>query len=631
MGKKGYKLTSATSGDGPKTCAFFFSDKGCRNGANCKFSHERTAATTPGGGPPSVSSSSVVSSESGGVSDGEIVENKAGAYASLAKNNGDKAGAANFRPSAEPPACANPFLSAPQKEPVDGQPTEKKKRNKKRKKSQQAANSSSPLVAGDNIFDLGKAEARSPTANHNGTAAPPEASAAVASSPPTKKSKQTVASPQNNQKQHPTNNNAQIEAPPNKNNATAAVPNFRNLQLPVASFSIAKATATPAVVTAIKSPTTARPSTPLQHEPAPTPPPLPLPTATPSHLKWKNAVLATRSHVNYVNAFNYERIQQNEYSRGISTSRDWFTTRPYGQWCTSNPAAIAIDCEMCETTDPISGKVDTKALCRISVINADETSPNGGEVLLDTLVKPDWPVSNYRTWVNGISAKELENVQFTLRHAQTFLDALCSDQTVIVGHALHNDLLALRMVHHVTADTAMLYSHGTSVNGESSTPSLKNLAYGILKREMPTVHDSVNDARVTLACARHYVDNDGKVDTIEKVYTRSASKRSDGPDAEIATAMLLVHRLPPNALPAHISEMFIEFTSIKPKKVNDITFSGSHGKCHVEFPSREHADLAYRTLEGKEREDKNGMKQKRVGLKGEGAGYVCVRKMTKGK
>ena len=36
MGKsKGYKLTSA-SGDGPKVCAFFFSEQGCRNGSNCK-------------------------------------------------------------------------------------------------------------------------------------------------------------------------------------------------------------------------------------------------------------------------------------------------------------------------------------------------------------------------------------------------------------------------------------------------------------------------------------------------------------------------------------------------------------------------------------------------------------------
>eukprot|EP00985_Skeletonema_marinoi_P028381 scaffold24733_cov80-Skeletonema_marinoi.AAC.4 len=67
MAKKGsYKLTSA-SGDGPKTCAFFFSDKGCRNGANCKFSHDAAAAAAAAAAAPSGdasdASSSVVSSE----------------------------------------------------------------------------------------------------------------------------------------------------------------------------------------------------------------------------------------------------------------------------------------------------------------------------------------------------------------------------------------------------------------------------------------------------------------------------------------------------------------------------------------------------------------------------------------
>jgi len=274
---------------------------------------------------------------------------------------------------------------------------------------------------------------------------------------------------------------------------------------------------------------------------------------------------------------------------------------------------------MCETKDPVSLRSDPKALCRVSVVNAD----NPDEVLLDTLVKPSWPVVDYRTWVNGISAKDLENVEFTLEHAQAFMRALCSEQTVVVGHAVHNDLLALRMIHHCNVDTAMLYTHKDENDG---TPSLKNLALGALKKEMPEIHDSVNDARVALACARHYVDNEGKVDPVDKVYSRSSSRvRTDAAD----TAMLLVHRLPNTTLPQHISEMFLAYTHIKPKKVPEIAFSGSQGKCHVEFSSKEHAELAYATLVGDEREDKTGKKQKRVGLKG--GGYVCVRKMKKSK
>jgi len=339
-------------------------------------------------------------------------------------------------------------------------------------------------------------------------------------------------------------------------------------------------------------------------------------------LKWQKSAIVTHNHNNYANAFNYVRAKASEFSSGVSTEADWITTRPYGTWCAGNPAAIAIDCEMCESKCPVTGNTDNKALCRISVVNAD----NPSEVLLDTLVKPDWPVSHHRTWVNGITAKDLENVQMTLKHAQGFMAALCSEQTVVVGHAVHNDLLALRMVHHCNVDTAMLFKH--SDDDDTGTPSLKNLAHGLLKREMPDVHDSVNDARVALECAQHYVDKDGNVAKIEKVFTRSDKRRGYTPDP-YDTATVLVHRLPTSTEPIHISEMFLAYSFVKPKKVPEITFSGLHGKCHVEFSSTDHANLAYDSLVGEEREDKTGKKQKRVGLKG--GGYVCVRKMSKGK
>eukprot|EP00984_Skeletonema_dohrnii_P010949 scaffold4319_cov133-Skeletonema_dohrnii-CCMP3373.AAC.3 len=576
MAKKGsYKLTSA-SGDGPKTCAFFFSDKGCRNGANCKFSHDAAAAAAAAAAAPSGdasdASSSVVSSET--ESDGEIIEKQAGAYASLAKNV----------PVATPKSitvdttgAANPFWTAPVVEtPKAEAPTTQEKKKRKRKKSQ------STPAPGESIFDLGTEDAAN---NQKGSI--------DATSPPKKQKK--VATP--NQQQHPTNNNI---ASPN-----GAAASFRNLQLPVASFSLPS----------VNAPKTPRPPSP-QHEPAPTPPPKPLPVATPAHLKWKDSVIATRKHDNYKNAFDFERKQQEEFSAGISAPHHWIESRPYGQWCKGNPAAIAIDCEMCETKDPVTGTTDPKSLCRLSVVNAD----NPSEVLLDTLVKPEWPVSNYRTWVNGITAKDLENVQFTLRHAQMFMQSLCSDQTVVVGHAVHNDLLSLRLKHHANVDTAMLY---VSKDDDGSTPSLKNLAINVLKKQMPEVHDSVNDARVALDCAEYYCSKGGKVAPVEKVFTRKARASTDAAD----TTMLLVHRLPTSTQPNHLVEMFLAYTNVKPKNVPDIIFSGSHGKCNVEFTTKEHAELAYTTLAGEEREDKTGKKQKRVSLKG--GGYVCVRKMKK--
>lgn len=592
---KGYKLTNAT-GDGPKTCAFFFSDKGCRNGANCKFSHDAAtaaAATSASASPPSVASSSVMSSESD--SDGEIIESRAGAYASMANSaNPFLSSTVSAVTTAPPPPSASAVVTiAKQKQ----QPAAEKKRKT-------ATSTSTPVAFDGNPFlSLVKAESAQPSQ--------PPITPVTSVAPPPKKLKQAVAPPtnnHNNKQPHPTNNNN-----------SSALPSFRNLQLPVASFHVPSSAPTP--TTSKDDATKPRPLTP-QHEPAPVPPPLPLPTATPSHLKWKLAVLATRGHSNYANAFNFERAQQAEWTTGISSPTDWITSQPYGPIFASNPAAIAIDCEMCETTDPVSGKMNPKALCRISIVNAE----NPNDVLLDTLVKPEWPITNYRTWINGISAENLTNVEFTLQHAQLFMNALCSEQTVIVGHAVHNDLFALQMVHHCVVDTAMLYSH-TDIN--DGTPSLRNLAHGVLQaRVMPDVHDSVNDARVALACAQHYLDKKGVVDSIEKVYTRSNSKRMniDGTDTTTTAATLMVHRLPIGTQSNHIAEMFVAFTYITPKHVPEIEFSGGkQGKCFVEFMTAEHAELAYNSLTGKEGEDKTGKKQKRVGMKS--GGYVCVRKM----
>ena len=207
---KGYKLTSsAADGSGPKLCAFYSSDKGCRSGSNCKFSHGDVATAFVGStpakspsrnmsssSPPSVASSSVVSSESdGGVtSDGEIDESRAGAYSSLARGviaaapviavpNGARASMA--RRDATSAGLANPFLTAvavappPAAVPTAAAVQSSEKKKNKRKKSVDATAATAVVLApGENIFDLG------------GTAAAAAPKNPPSTSPPAKKPKQ---------------------------------------------------------------------------------------------------------------------------------------------------------------------------------------------------------------------------------------------------------------------------------------------------------------------------------------------------------------------------------------------------------------------------------------------------------
>ena len=254
---------------------------------------------------------------------------------------------------------------------------------------------------------------------------------------------------------------------------------------------------------------------------------------------------------------------------------------------------------MCETQDPVSLKRDSRALCRISIVNAE----NPTQVLLDTLVKPSWPVVDYRTWVNGISKEHLDNVEFTLRHAQAFMLALCSEETVIIGHALQNDLAAIHMEHQCVVDSALLYR---VKDAPEATPSLKDLASSVMGQTMPDTHDSVNDARAALACLEHYVEKQGKVEPVVKLMPLTRKHYAE---------QLFVHRIPNFMEPDHLIRMFSAHTHVLPSRVEDIEFTSDLGKTHVFFESQRHADLAFDTLAGTAEPDKSGRLQKKVYLR----------------
>lgn len=336
-----------------------------------------------------------------------------------------------------------------------------------------------------------------------------------------------------------------------------------------------------------------------------------LPSSTAIGRKWQKSVIQTRKHERYSTSYDFKRYKENDATNGIQST--WVKAKPYGSWCESNPQAIAIDCEMCESQDPLSGAKNAKALCRLSVVNAEKPE----EVLLDTLVKPVWPVTDYRTRINGITKEHLENVEFTLRHAQAFMLTLCSEETVIVGHAVHNDLVALNMEHDVVSDSSFLFR---AKDNPTATPSLKDTVKTMLKKEMPDTHDSVNDARKALECVLHWVQNDGNVELVE----RSVKQRPESKGHQ-----LFIHRIPKICNEEHLSSMFLKHSYVQPIEVEDIQFSGSSGKTHVSFKSPRHANLAFDTLDGTAEEEKSGRLQKKVYLRN--GDYIRVRKMIHAK
>lgn len=81
------------------------------------------------------------------------------------------------------------------------------------------------------------------------------------------------------------------------------------------------------------------------------------------------------------------------------------------------------------------------ALARVSIINWDN------EIVLDTYVKVDQPVSDYRTFVSGITAEQIESDSaMPLNEVRRIVTSILQCK-ILIGHGLKSDLTAIGINH----------------------------------------------------------------------------------------------------------------------------------------------------------------------------------------
>ncbi|CAN0863934.1 Small RNA degrading nuclease 3 [Linum grandiflorum] len=268
--------------------------------------------------------------------------------------------------------------------------------------------------------------------------------------------------------------------------------------------------------------------------------------------------------------------------------KGWLVTKPFeGSRRESLNKMLAVDCEMvlCEN--------GTDAVVRVCVVDSDL------QVVLDEKVIPGWPISDYRSEITGIYPGDLDNVTCSLRDIQRCMEKLlCRGRTILVGHGLYNDLLALKIDHIRVVDTSLIFK--TSYGRMPSLRSLCKTILGYELRKEGAPHDCLDDTRtamkIVLAMIKLGIDN---------VTTNIVS--------EDERSKLLLHKIP-NAVPSEALRSIFpaNFTvELKPPVKNA---QGKHCSVLAVFKNPQQVDEAFGKVNGVIDKDSAGRPQKLVRL-----------------
>uniref|UniRef100_G1Q3S3 Exonuclease domain-containing protein n=1 Tax=Myotis lucifugus TaxID=59463 RepID=G1Q3S3_MYOLU len=152
----------------------------------------------------------------------------------------------------------------------------------------------------------------------------------------------------------------------------------------------------------------------------------------------------------------------------------------------AHPGIYALDCEMCYTTSGLE-------LTRVSVVDS------ALQLVYDAFVRPDRDIVDYNTRFSGVTAADLAHTSTSIRDVQAALLTLFNAHTILIGHSLQSDLLALKLIHGTVLDTSVLFPHRRGLPYKRSLRNLTAHYLGHVIQDRIDGHSSSEDAS---ACMR---------------------------------------------------------------------------------------------------------------------------------
>ncbi|KAH3684625.1 hypothetical protein WICPIJ_004381 [Wickerhamomyces pijperi] len=161
---------------------------------------------------------------------------------------------------------------------------------------------------------------------------------------------------------------------------------------------------------------------------------------------------------------------------------------------------IGLDCEMGYTTKGLE-------LIRLTIV--DYLDPK--VTLFDELIKPSGKILDLNTLWSGVTSIPDNAKTLNQLHKELFegssdgkKQALITDETVIVGHGLENDLNALRIVHPLVVDSSLLYPKG--LDWKYSLKDLSMLINGVNIQSGNAGHSSEEDSIAAINVIKGYIN-----------------------------------------------------------------------------------------------------------------------------